>query len=152
MPGTTLDPAPPAPEVSRTAAKAASALSGVLEREHEREQIAIAPADAPQEQIVVPTLAFALLLEILREMSRGNGVTVMPVGAELTTQEVANLLNVSRPYVVKLIQERALPARKVGNRRKVRLVDVLAYKERDDAARREAIAAFANEAQELDIY
>jgi excisionase family DNA binding protein len=157
LPTATRDPL--IAEETAAAAEAAQALTGVLERDRaadpHRERlglIAIAATDAPAQQIVVPVAAFELLVDILREMADGNGVTVMPVGAELTTQQAANVLNVSRPYVVKLIDQDLLPARTVGNRRKVRLADLLAFKERDDASRRAAVEALADSAQELDIY
>jgi excisionase family DNA binding protein len=146
----TLDPTTIAPEETETAAEAALALTSVLARQHDR--VEIAAVDQPDESIVVPTAAFELLINVLGEMARGNGVTLMPIEAELTTQEAADLLNVSRPFVVKLIDDRVLPARTVGNRRRVRLRDLLTYKEIDDARRRTIADELVAEAQELGIY
>ncbi len=67
---------------------------------------------------------------MLEEMGRGRAVTVTPVAAELSTQQAADILNVSRPYVAKLVDEAALPARKVGPHRRLVLSDVLAYKQK----------------------
>ena len=77
---------------------------------------------------------------MLAESAGGNAVAVSPVEAELTTQQAADLLNVSRPYLVKLLDERRIPFRRVGNRRRILLADVMAFKHTDESERR-AIAA-----------
>jgi 3,4-dihydroxy 2-butanone 4-phosphate synthase/GTP cyclohydrolase II len=76
----------------------------------------------------LPAPAFDLLLEMLEQMARGHVVAVTPVEAELTTQEAAELLGVSRPHLVKLLEAGALPFRMVGKHRRVRLADVTAYR------------------------
>ena len=82
----------------------------------------------------------------------GNAVTVLPTQMEVTTQQAANLLNVSRPHVVKLLEEKKIPSRRVGNRRRIRLSDLIAFKRRDEGARQKIVDELANEAQELGIY
>ena len=96
----------------------------------------------------MPVEALELLIEVLTHLSNGHGVTIMPVKAELTTHE---LLNVSRPYVIKLLDDGQLPFRKVGTHRRVRLNDLLVYKRIDEARRREAADALAAEAQALGL-
>ena len=150
LPAATLDPTTVDHEVTEVAASAEAALIRVLERQHD--YIEIAPADRLDEHIVVPSAAFELLVNILSEMARGNGITVMPVEAELTTQQAADFLNVSRPFVVKLIRDNQLPARTVGNRRRIRIADVLAYKEIDDARRRTVADGLLRDAHEIGIY
>lgn len=91
---------------------------------------------------LAPALA-ASLLEVLRLVSSGRGFRMIPVEAELTTQEAADLLNVSRPFLVKLLEEGAIPFTKTGRHRRVRADDLFAYKDARDGTRSEALGALA---------
>jgi excisionase family DNA binding protein len=101
--------------------------------------------------IVVPAVAFRFFVDILAELANGNAITVAPVHAELTTQQAADLLNVSRPYLVKLLDQREIPYRRVGNRRKVRLVDLIDYKRRDETLRRDIADELTREAGKIGL-
>jgi excisionase family DNA binding protein len=148
MPGTTMlrDVEVPSQELVDQAESALAELD---------EQIAKADTDVPDAVIAVevqlPKFAARLLVEALTALAEGHAVTVVPVPAELTTQQAAELLNVSRPYLIKLLDEQRLPHRRVGNRRKVLLEDVLRYKRRDDLQRQKVLDALSREAQAIGL-
>jgi excisionase family DNA binding protein len=102
-----------------------------------------------EETIELPAGAVKLLVEILEDMASGRSVMIVPQNAELTTQQAADFLNVSRPFLIRLLEERKIPFRMVGTHRRVRLEDVLRYKEGIDADRRKVLDELAAEAQEL---
>lgn len=130
---------------------ARSAAEKVAKYGHASARVHIRRGRSREETVALPAPAVQLLVEILDEMARGNPVAVFPLQAELTTQQAAEALNVSRPYLVKLLDQGKVPYRRVGNRRKVRVSDLLTFKRLDDADRSAAAAELSAEAQRLGL-
>jgi excisionase family DNA binding protein len=105
---------------------------------------------ADGETIEIPASAFHALRLVVAAMARGQTVTLVPHGRELTTQEAADILHVSRPHLVKLLDESVIPHYKVGTHRRVRIDDVLAYRERRAATRREQLDELTRLSEELE--
>jgi excisionase family DNA binding protein len=102
-------------------------------------------------QIIIPDSALRLLADILAQMAKGNAVTLIPIHAELTTQEAADLLNVSRPYLVELLEKGEIPHRKVGTRRRIYAKDIMDYKDEIDKKRLKVLEELAAQSQKLDM-
>lgn len=124
-------------------------LSAVLKTRAETQQIDIREDDGTVRTVSIPTSALRLLLDVLAEIGQGNAVSVIPIHALLTTQEAADMLNVSRPFLVQLLEKGDIPFHKVGTHRRVRYEHVIAYKNAVDSKRRETLDALAAQAQEL---
>ncbi len=108
--------------------------------------------DASKEETMqLPAPAVKMLVRILEEMARGNAVTLIPVHTELTTQEAAEMLNISRPSLIQLLDEGKIEYRKVGTHRRVRFDALMAYKRQADAERRAALTELAAYDQEIGI-
>lgn len=105
--------------------------------------------DEPDETITIPLSAVRLLAYILTEMAKGNAVTLIPVHAELTTQQAADLLNVSRPHLIDLLEKGEMPFRKVGTHRRVLFHDLMAYEQKTAQNRLQALEALSALDQEL---
>jgi excisionase family DNA binding protein len=114
-------------------------------------QLRILDNDSPGGTVKLPASAVGLLVRILEEMARGNAVTLIPVHAELTTQEAADMLNVSRPSLIHLLDEGKIEFRRVGTHRRVRFEALMNYKRRADAERRAVLEELAAYDQELGI-
>jgi len=124
-------------------------LASLLSTKFETQRIDIFDKEDKPHTLVLPTSALRLLVDILGELAIGNAVKVVPVHAELTSQEAADLLNVSRPHLVKMLEEGAIPFTKTGRHRRIRFSDLMAFKQRRDEESQEAMEALANQAQEL---
>lgn len=91
------------------------------------------------EEIEIPESVFNALQFVAHGMAQGNTILLVPQGKELTTQQAADLLHVSRPHLVKLLEEKKIPFHLVGSHRRIRIEDVLAYRERRNEERRKAL-------------
>lgn len=143
----------PTPQVSELASVALRTLTTLTQRDSQSSTVTLRSDGGEDESLTVtiPIEAFKLLVEILSQMANGNAVTVMPFHAELTSQQAAEMLNVSRPFLVGLLDKGEIPFRKVGTHRRVRLVDLLEYKKRDDEARAVVVDELVADAQDLDM-
>lgn len=142
-----LDVTSPSPETSRAAGEALRSLSN-----HEATGLVVrVREDHHAAEVELPPELVPLLVEVLGQMANGNGVRVVPVHAELTTQQAADLLNTSRPYVIKLLGAGAIPFHLTGTHRRVKLGDLLAYKRVRDAERRVLLDELTSEAQEMGL-
>ncbi|MCL2622422.1 MAG: helix-turn-helix domain-containing protein [Planctomycetaceae bacterium] len=102
-------------------------------------------------ECVIPASAIPLLAEMLSVMAEGQAVTIVPVQAELTTQQAAEVLGVSRPFLIKLLDGGEIPHRLVGTHRRVLLNDVLEYRRQTDRNRETTLEELAAEAQKLNL-
>ncbi|MGO8674111.1 MAG: helix-turn-helix domain-containing protein [Capsulimonadaceae bacterium] len=93
-----------------------------------------------------------LLLSVLKELGHGRGVAVIATDTKLTTQQAADILQVSRPYFVKLLTEGRIPVQTVGSRRRVRIADLLQYYGNELAVRHSGLDELVDEAQKLGMY
>jgi excisionase family DNA binding protein len=144
------EPLQPTEEMSALAADASRRLFRLLGA-NLSETCIVRFESAPGEPLVLPAAVVRLLGALLTELAKGNAVTLMPHHAELTTQEAADLLNVSRPFLVSLLVNRQLPFHKVGTHRRVRFSDLMIYKRRRDAESEEALRELAALSQELKL-
>ncbi|EXU73788.1 helix-turn-helix domain-containing protein [Erwinia mallotivora] len=142
----------PAPGEIEAAVRGQRELAAYLSTKLETQKISIQDADDNTHQIELPTSSLTLLMTILGELAMGNAVQVVPVHAELTTQEAANILNVSRPHMVKLLEEGKLPFHKTGRHRRVLFADLMAYKNHRDNESNNAMQELADLSQDLRLY
>ena len=102
-------------------------------------------------EIQVPQAVVRMVVETLKQMAQGHAVTLIPIHSEVTSQQAADLLNVSRPFLVKLLDEGRIPHKKVGRHRRIRLEDLMAFKRKDDLEREAAFDEMVALSQELGL-
>ena len=135
----------PTPEEIQSAAEAATALAQA--RSHDG-ALSVGEAEGAQLRLV-PAIS-DLLVDLLGHVARGEMVTLVPVGAMLTTQQAADMLNVSRPYLSGLLKQGEIPFVPVGSHRRIKFEDLMAYKERRDSIRTAALDELGRLGQEFD--
>jgi excisionase family DNA binding protein len=145
------DPYNPTPEAISLASEAAKAVKEIAK--HPRPTVTFTYIDSSSKdaKITVPGESLRLLADLFDTIGRGESVVVMTQTAEISTQEAAELLNVSRPYVVKLLDEGKIPFRKVGIYRRVKLKDVIAYRQAEQQRQEKILDELTKEAQDLNL-
>lgn len=103
------------------------------------------------QELVLPRSATRLIVHLLTEMAQGNAVTIIPIHANLTTQEAADYLNVSRPYLIGLLETGKIEYHKTGTHRRVRFQDIVKYQEATEKRRREIMEELAAQSQAEDM-
>lgn len=137
---------PPSPADAALARASGQLLSRYVRNDRSL-TLQVSDADHP-EPLELPAGAVELLMDILEAMAAGRGVTIIPENAELTTVKAAEVLNVSRPFLIKLLEEGVIPYRLVGKHRRIRMEDVMSYKARIDRDREATLDQLAAEAQQ----
>ena len=125
-------------------------LAGLLNKKAKTFDFELSDSNGTK-KIVLPAYALKILSDILTQMSKGNAVTIVPLHAELTTQEAAEILNVSRPFIIKLLEDGKISYKMVGTRRKILFKNVMLYKETMYRARLKTLDELSKDAQDLDI-
>lgn len=147
----TLKAMTPSPEEAAIAKTSSQELSAFIETKAQTQALSIYDAAGVAHEVNLLVSALRLLVNILIELGEGNSVKLVPVHAELTTQEGADLLNISRPTFVKLFTEKNIPFSYIGNRRKVKYADVRPYQKTLDKDRLATLDKLSELDQELGL-
>jgi excisionase family DNA binding protein len=127
-------------------------LASLTNSHSQTQKITVESENGKEESLLIPSVAYELLIDILSQISQGNAVTLVPVQAELSTQQAVNLLNVSRPYLIKLLESKKIPYRKIGKHRRILAKDLYQYKADIDAKRSQSLDQLTALTEELDLY
>ncbi len=153
---TTLsDPLRLEPASADLAREAATRLADLLAGEAKDLSVLRLTAEGVSEAVpmLVPVQVLKLLASVLKQLAEGNAITIVLYNKELTTQQAADLLNVSRPYLVKHLLDRGeIPFHRVGNRRRIRFQDLEEYRRRDHERRQRIAEELTREAEALGLY
>ncbi len=144
------EPIMPEPRDIELAAQSSEKLASLLSKRKKDFLITI-KIDDKEAPITFPFSAIQLLQKILTQMAQGNAITLIPIHANLTTQQAADLLNVSRPFLVKLLEKGKIPFEKIGTHRRIRAKDLLEYKAKLEEEKKQALDELIKQAQELDM-
>jgi excisionase family DNA binding protein len=146
-----MEPVSAPPEQQAEVAKLSKLLGGLAHAR--RARVPVCRLVGPKgEAIELPESVFYVLERVAQVLAGGDAVTVVPVGKELTTQQAADLLNVSRQYLVRLLDEGRILYTRTGKHRRLRIEEVLAFKERRDAERRVALRDLTQLTEDADGY
>jgi excisionase family DNA binding protein len=152
MPGATIGSIDPGDVNAEVADRAARRLRDYLESHPEDDLVEALGEIGDEDALVIPRPTAIMLAQVLDALGQGQGVVIIPKEVELTTQLAADMLNVSRPYLIKLLESGKIPFRKVGRHRRITYEALAEYKRRDDLERRAAADDLADLSQELGLY
>lgn len=152
LPTSSIEPVIPTAEAAEAAGASLRDLAR-LQVSHglQRASLSLELEGGQRASVPMPAAVLELLQGILVQMAQGNAVTLVPIHAELTTQQAADLLSVSRPFLIERLERGEIPFRKVGTHRRIRLSDLMVYKQTIDQQRAAALDELAAQAQELDM-
>lgn len=136
------------PERVQEAEQALRALMPLVKR---KARIVHLRSNNDADRIDLPRDLLDIFIEILRQVASGNSLAVLPLHVEITTQQAATILNVSRPFLVGMLDAGEIPSRKVGTHRRVRLADVIRYQQADEQRRKKVLNELTEEAQRLGL-
>ena len=142
----------PTEEEQKEAKLAHDTLEGTskyLEKEEGEHRVTLSVDDGVK--VSVPESALKFLLKYLHSLSEGEAVSILPLESEMSTQQAADILNVSRPHLVKMLENNEIPYHKVGRHRRINAKDLLEYKRQRDEEREDLLDDLASQAQELDM-
>lgn len=142
---------PQVPDEAETTTEALKRLKSYLATHGDASLVTLRVDGDGDDTLVVPREAAELFARVLAHMAAGEGVTVVPSHAELTTQQAADILNVSRPYLIKLLECGAIEYRLVGKHRRIRMESLMDYKREDDRKRRKAADELSSLTQEMGL-
>jgi excisionase family DNA binding protein len=137
---------------AEVAGRAARRISDYLSSHPEEDLIEALGEVGADDALVIPRPTVVMLAQVLSLLESGHGVQIIPKDTELTTQQAADVLNVSRPYVIGLLESGQIPFRRVGRHRRITFKSLMEYKRRDDSQRRAAADDLADLSQELGLY
>jgi excisionase family DNA binding protein len=151
MTRTDIRPVTISPEQTAAANQALKRVRSYLEAHQDRREITVTVTDGESETLTLPREAVELLAGMLAHLAAGRGVSVVPADAELTTQQAADMLNVSRPFLVGLLNAGEIEYRNVGTHRRIKASSLIEYKRQDDQRRRAAADELTQLGQEMGL-
>jgi excisionase family DNA binding protein len=152
MPGKTIGSINPEDVDAEVAERAARRIRDYLASHPGDDLAEVLGETGDDDALVIPRATAIMFAQILDLLGQGRGVQIMPKEAELTTQQAADMLNVSRPYLINLLESRKIPFRKVGRHRRITFEALMEYKRQDDLERRAAADDLTELSEELGLY
>lgn len=152
MPGKAISSINPGDVDTEVAERAARRIADYLTSHPDDDLVEVLGETGDDDALVIPRATAIMFAQILELLAQGRGVQIIPKEAELTTQQAADMLNVSRPYLIGLLESGKIPYRRVGRHRRITFEALMEYKRQDDQERRSAADDLAELSEELGLY